>query len=202
MQDRSTRFNDDQQQHWLVQNKKKHTVNKKNPNKQPLTKTTNNVQQNQIKQNRHAKINNNNNQIKPIPIINIENNNQITNTPTNKSNNNNSNQTNKSNNNQNNSNQQTKSNQVSTYKSNVNHKKIKGYAIFNNTLVEYLYDTGADTSIIQQCLYEKILIEDQQTKLMEYNGNLRSVTTEIKTIGKTNLTLERRCDVKNDIIFT
>jgi hypothetical protein len=27
---------------------------------------------------------------------------------------------------------------------------IKGYAIYNNTLVEYLYDTGADTSIMQK----------------------------------------------------
>ncbi len=37
-----------------------------------------------------------------------------------------------------------------------------------------------------QCIYETILKEYQQTKLMEYKGNLRSVTTGIITIGKMN----------------
>ena len=65
-------------------------------------------------------------------------------------------------------------------------------------MVEYLYDTGADTSIMQQCLYEIILKEDKQTKLINYKGNLRSVTTEIKTIGKINL---NKCqfNIKNTI---
>jgi hypothetical protein len=65
-------------------------------------------------------------------------------------------------------------------------------------LVEYLYDTGADTSIMQKCLYETILKEDNQTRLIEYKGNLRSVTSEIKTIGKINL---NKClfNIKNNI---
>jgi hypothetical protein len=28
--------------------------------------------------------------------------------------------------------------------------RINGFAIFNNSLIEYLYDTGADTTIIQE----------------------------------------------------
>ena len=54
-------------------------------------------------------------------------------------------------------------------------------------MVEYFYDRGADTSFMQQFLYEIKLKEDNQTKLIYYKGNLRSVTTEIKTIGKINL---------------
>ena len=63
--------------------------------------------------------------------------------------------------------------------------RIIGFAIFNNSLIEYLYDTGADTTIIQESFYKKILAEDQTTELVQYNGKpLKSFTTEIKVIGK------------------
>ncbi len=59
-------------------------------------------------------------------------------------------------------------------------KKIKGFAIFNKTLVEYLYDTGADTTIIQEKIFEQIQIKGKTTLLEIYTRNrIKSFTTEI-----------------------
>ena len=64
-------------------------------------------------------------------------------------------------------------------------KKIKGKAIFNKTLVEYLYDSGSDTTLITEELFKQIQLEDKNTKLMKYNGKpLKSFTDEVKIIGE------------------
>ena len=48
---------------------------------------------------------------------------------------------------------------------------IKGKAIFNNTLVEFMLDTGADVTIINEKLFEKIKKEAPNTTLKEYKGH-------------------------------
>ena len=64
-------------------------------------------------------------------------------------------------------------------------QKIKGLAIFNNTLVEYLYDSGSDTTLITENIFRKIQLEDQNTKLIQYYGKpLKSFTGEVKIIGQ------------------
>jgi hypothetical protein len=89
-----------------------------------------------------------------------------------------------------NSNNETKNvisiNQNATSKENFSSKqKIKGIAIFNNTLVEYLYDSGSDTTLITENLFRKIQLEDKNTKLVQYYGKpLRSFTGEVKILGQ------------------
>jgi hypothetical protein len=64
-------------------------------------------------------------------------------------------------------------------------KKLKGFAIFNKTLVEYLYDIGADTTIIQEKIFKQIQIKNKSTQLEIYTGNrIKSFTTEIKILGQ------------------
>jgi hypothetical protein len=58
------------------------------------------------------------------------------------------------------------------------------YAIFNKTLVNYLYDTGANTSIIQKKIFNQIIRDDVTTQTVEYVEKLKSYTTEIKTFGQ------------------
>ena len=61
---------------------------------------------------------------------------------------------------------------------------IKGKAIFNNTLVEYLCDGGADLSIINVKLYHEILRQAPKTTIKPYQGKpLASCTGEIKVKG-------------------
>ena len=68
------------------------------------------------------------------------------------------------------------------------YKKVKGFAIFNNTLIEYLYDSGSDTTLITENLLRKIQLEDINTKLVQYIGKpLKSFTSEVKIIGQLNL---------------
>jgi hypothetical protein len=62
--------------------------------------------------------------------------------------------------------------------------RIHGYAIFNKTLINYLYDTGANTSIIQMRIFNQIIKDDPTTQVVEYKGKLKSYTTEIKTYGQ------------------
>ena len=62
---------------------------------------------------------------------------------------------------------------------------IKGKAILNNTLVEYLLDSGADVSVINHELFEQIKQDDPYTRLIEYkDGKIKSYTNEIKVLGK------------------
>ena len=52
-------------------------------------------------------------------------------------------------------------NQIEDYKCNYkSYKKVKGFAIFNNTLIEYLYDSGSDTTLIYENLLRKNKLED------------------------------------------
>jgi hypothetical protein len=61
---------------------------------------------------------------------------------------------------------------------------IKGKAIFNNTLVEYFCDGGADLSIINAKLYQEILRQAPKTTIKPYQGKpLASCTGEIKVLG-------------------
>jgi hypothetical protein len=62
--------------------------------------------------------------------------------------------------------------------------RIHGFAIFNKTLINYLYDTGANTSIIQMRIFNQIIEDDSTTQVVEYKGKLKSYTTEIKTFGQ------------------
>jgi hypothetical protein len=47
-----------------------------------------------------------------------------------------------------------------------------------------LYDTGANTSIIQKKIFNQIIKDDVTTQVVEYKGKLKSYTTEIKTFGQ------------------
>ena len=69
-------------------------------------------------------------------------------------------------------------NQIEDNKCNYkSYKKVKGFAIFNNTLIEYLYDNGSDTTLITENLLRKIQLEDSNTKLVQYTGKpLKSFT--------------------------
>ena len=61
---------------------------------------------------------------------------------------------------------------------------IKGKAIMNNSLVEFLCDGGADRSIINKSVYENICRQQPTTKLLKYQGKaLRSCTGEIEILG-------------------
>jgi hypothetical protein len=62
--------------------------------------------------------------------------------------------------------------------------RIHGYAIFNKSLINYLYDTGANTSIIQMRMFNQIIKDDPTTQIIEYKGKLKSYTTDIKTFGQ------------------
>ena len=77
-------------------------------------------------------------------------------------------------------------NQNATSKENyLTKRKIKGLAIFNNTLVEYLYDSGSDTTLITENLFRKIQLEDKNTRLIQYQGKpLKSFTGEVKILGQ------------------
>ena len=66
-----------------------------------------------------------------------------------------------------------------------NNKRIKGLAIFNKTLVEYLYDSGADITIITEKIFKKIQTEDENTKIETYTGNqIKSFTSETQILGQ------------------
>lgn len=47
---------------------------------------------------------------------------------------------------------------------------IRGLAIFNNSIVQYLCDSGADVSLINQHLYENIKEFELETKLEPYHS--------------------------------
>jgi hypothetical protein len=82
-------------------------------------------------------------------------------------------------------NKTSNSNENKTFNNIINplKKKIKDFAIFNKTLVEYLYDPGADSTIIQEKIFKQIQIEDKTTQLIIYSGNrIKSFTTEIKVL--------------------
>ena len=51
--------------------------------------------------------------------------------------------------------------------------------------MEYLYDSGSDTTLITEELFKQIQLEDKNTKLVKYNGKpLKSFTDEVKIIGE------------------
>ena len=61
---------------------------------------------------------------------------------------------------------------------------IRGRAIFNETLVDYLCDGGADLTIINKKLFEKIKKQAQYTVLEPYYGKrLSSCTSNITVLG-------------------
>ena len=61
---------------------------------------------------------------------------------------------------------------------------IRGKAVFNKTIVEYLCDDGADYTIIHRELFEKIETHAPRTMLKTYRGKpLTSCTSEIKVLG-------------------
>jgi hypothetical protein len=62
---------------------------------------------------------------------------------------------------------------------------IKGKAIFNKTVVEYLYDGGADRTIISSETYKQIKTEDIQTLPLEQykNKSLESANGPLDVAG-------------------
>ena len=64
-------------------------------------------------------------------------------------------------------------------------KRIKGSAIFNKTLVENLYDSGEDETIITENVFRKIQMEDEETNLEVYTGSkIKSFTSETQILGQ------------------
>jgi ethanolamine utilization protein EutQ (cupin superfamily) len=64
------------------------------------------------------------------------------------------------------------------------YKPIRGKAIFNNTLIDYQCDNGADRTIINKDIFEKIMREAPETSLHKYTGvPLKSVTGRIQIKG-------------------
>ena len=66
---------------------------------------------------------------------------------------------------------------------------IMGLAIFNNSIVDYMLDTGAGVTVIGSQLYEKIVEECPGCKLEQYDNKLSSANSELKVKGL--LRLER-----------
>lgn len=63
-------------------------------------------------------------------------------------------------------------------------KPIEGQAIFNNSLIKYMCDSGADRTIINENVYNTIKIQAPETKLEPANGlKMYSVTNEIRILG-------------------
>ena len=76
---------------------------------------------------------------------------------------------------------------------------IKGRAIFNETLVDYLCDGGADLTIINKRLFEKIKSQAQYTVLEPYLGKrLSSCTSNITVVGMIKL---KKCIVDPQTIL-
>ena len=68
---------------------------------------------------------------------------------------------------------------------------IRGKAIFNNTLVQYLCDGGADKTVISRATFDRIRGEEPLTQLEPYSGGqLRSASGPIEVHGETQL---RQC---------
>jgi hypothetical protein len=68
---------------------------------------------------------------------------------------------------------------------------IKGQAMFNNTLVNYMCDSGADVSIINESTFWLIKRHDPETMLERHiGGKLYSATNEILVLGVIRL---KRC---------
>ncbi|CAF1061186.1 unnamed protein product, partial [Brachionus calyciflorus] len=62
--------------------------------------------------------------------------------------------------------------------------RLTGKAIFNNTLVSYIFDTGAGYTIINKQLYARILHEEQTTILKPYKGKaIWSCNKKLKIFG-------------------
>jgi hypothetical protein len=63
-------------------------------------------------------------------------------------------------------------------------KPIKGKAIFNSTLIEYLCDSGAAKTIITEQLWKRLQNVSQCESMTAYWGNpLRSCTGPIRVVG-------------------
>lgn len=83
-------------------------------------------------------------------------------------------------------------------------KLIGGQALFNNTLVDYMCDSGADLTIIDEKTFLLIKRHDPDTVLESSNRKLTSVSGEIKVLGTLRL---KRCliapefDLKNTNIL-
>ena len=61
-------------------------------------------------------------------------------------------------------------------------------AIFNNSLVKYLYDGGSDISLITEDSLKNIQEGDSNTKMNQYNRQpLKSFTDEVQIIGEIKL---------------
>lgn len=68
---------------------------------------------------------------------------------------------------------------------------IKGQALFNNTLINYMYDSGADVTIINEKTFRLIKGHAPDTLLNGHSGGkLFSATSEIKIFGRVCL---KRC---------
>ena len=74
------------------------------------------------------------------------------------------------------------------YKSRKRNQIIKGVAIFNNTLIDYLVDSGASCTLINEDVFNKIKKEAPETVLEQYKGNeLYSASNKIEIIGTVKL---------------
>ena len=74
-------------------------------------------------------------------------------------------------------------------------------AIFNNTLVSYLFDTGAQRTIINESLYVRLKREDPSTELLKYNGRaLFSCNKKLTIYGVVYLRQCKLTDKSNDLL--
>ncbi|CAF0903695.1 unnamed protein product [Brachionus calyciflorus] len=96
--------------------------------------------------------------------------------------------------------QQTRQNQVMSIQKNKKietNEPIKGQALFNNTLVNYMCDSGADLSIIDERTYRLIKRHAPDTMLKEEKGiKLKSVSGDIRVIGSVVL---KRCVISSTV---
>ena len=87
-----------------------------------------------------------------------------------------------------------------------NQNKFIGNAIFNNTLISYLFDTGAVRTIINEKLFEQLKQDDPTIELKPYTGlKLHSCSSKIKIHGqiilsKCQLTDDPKGNIPNAII--
>ena len=66
--------------------------------------------------------------------------------------------------------------------------KIRGMAIFNETLVSYIYDTGSDITLVTKSLFDKIKRDYEYSRIHKYDGYpLKSFTGDVKIIGECTL---------------
>lgn len=86
-----------------------------------------------------------------------------------------------------------------------NDSPFRGKEILNNTLADYLCDSGADISIINHELYNEIIENNPQTEIKPYTrSQIRSYNGKIKILGSKRLDrcmFDHECDLRDTEII-